>query len=127
MANCDALIVGAGPAGLACAQAMRAIGLNPIILDKAGEVAASWRRHYDRLHLHTDRNHSGLPGMAMPKAYPTYPSCAQVIEYLEHYAERFGIRPEFNAESYVSPVMASAGSWTQGKAGPRPSSCSPPE
>jgi cation diffusion facilitator CzcD-associated flavoprotein CzcO len=46
---------------------MRAAGLKVAVLEKAGNVDAVWRRHYDCLHLHTDRNHSGLPGMA--KAY----------------------------------------------------------
>jgi cation diffusion facilitator CzcD-associated flavoprotein CzcO len=92
----DAIVVGAGPAGLACAQTMQAAGLRVAVLEKEVRVAASWRRHYDRLHLHTDRDHSGLPGMPMPRAFPTYPSRAEVVEYLESYAARFGIRPVFN-------------------------------
>jgi cation diffusion facilitator CzcD-associated flavoprotein CzcO len=95
--NPDAIIVGAGPAGLACAMTMRAAGLNVTVLEKAETVGSVWRRHYDRLHLHTDRNHSGLPGMAMPPIYPTYPSREQVVEYLESYTERFNIKPVFNA------------------------------
>ena len=75
----DAIIVGAGPAGLACAATMRAAGLNVTVLEKADCVGAVWRRHYDRLHLHTDRRHSGLPGMAMPQDFPAYPSRAQEI------------------------------------------------
>ena len=94
--NPDAIIVGAGPAGLACATTMSAAGLDVTVLEKADTVGAVWRRHYDRLHLHTDRNHSGLPGMAMPKAYPVYPSRAQLVEYLESYAAHFAIRPVFN-------------------------------
>ena len=95
--NPDAIIVGAGPAGLACAMTMRAAGLNVTVLEKADAVGSVWRRHYDRLHLHTDRNHSGLPGMAMPPIYPTYPSREQVVEYLESYTARFNIKPVFNA------------------------------
>jgi cation diffusion facilitator CzcD-associated flavoprotein CzcO len=95
--NPDAIIVGAGPAGLACAAAMRKAGLNVQVLEKAGNVGAVWRRHYDRLHLHTDRNHSGLPGMAMPPDYPAYPSRQQMVAYLESYAARFGIEPTFGA------------------------------
>ena len=68
--------MGAGPAGLACAMTMRAAGLDVTVLEKADSVGSAWRRHYDRLHLHTDRKHSGLPGMAMPRTYPTYPSRA---------------------------------------------------
>ena len=92
----DAIIVGAGPAGLACAMTMRKAGLRVTVLEKADSVGSVWRRHYDRLHLHSDRKHSGLPGLAMPPTYPLYPSRRQVVEYLEHYAARFDIRPVFN-------------------------------
>jgi cation diffusion facilitator CzcD-associated flavoprotein CzcO len=64
--NPDAIIVGAGPAGLACAAMMKAQGLDVAVLEKADHVGAVWRRHYDRLHLHTDRKHSGLAGLPMP-------------------------------------------------------------
>jgi cation diffusion facilitator CzcD-associated flavoprotein CzcO len=94
--NPDAIIVGAGPAGLACAVTMRKVGLNAAVLEKAANVGAVWRRHYDRLHLHTDRNHSGLPGMAMPPDYPAYPSREQMVGYLENYAARFEIEPAFD-------------------------------
>jgi cation diffusion facilitator CzcD-associated flavoprotein CzcO len=99
MANsCDAIIIGAGPAGLATAAALRARGLNAAILEKSNVVGAVWRRHYDRLHLHTDRARSGLPGLPIPKAYGRYPSRAQVIEYLEAYAAKFAVKPVFNAQ-----------------------------
>jgi NADPH-dependent glutamate synthase beta subunit-like oxidoreductase len=93
----DAIVIGAGPAGLATAAALRARGLSAAILEKSGAVGAVWRRHYDRLHLHTDRSHSGLPGLSMPSAFGRYPSRAQVVEYLEHYAAKFDLKPVFNA------------------------------
>ena len=67
MKDSSAIIIGAGPAGLACASSMSAIGLNVTILEKENAVGSVWRRYYDRLHLHTDRGHSGLLGMAMPR------------------------------------------------------------
>ena len=105
----DVLIIGAGPAGLACAATMGAAGLGVVVLEKADSVGAAWRRHYDRLHLHTDRKHSNLPLMAMPKAYPTYPSRAEVVAYIDSYAERFAIRPVFNAN--VSRVSREGELW----------------
>ena len=95
--SCDAIVIGAGPAGLATAAALQARGLNAAILEKADAVGAVWRRHYDRLRLHTDRGHSSLPGLPMPKTYGRYPSRAQVIEYLEAYAAKFDLKPLFNA------------------------------
>jgi cation diffusion facilitator CzcD-associated flavoprotein CzcO len=94
-----AIIIGAGPAGLACAATMGSAGLNVAVLEKADSVGAAWRRHYDRLHLHTDRNHSALPDMAMSPEFPTYPSRAQMVAYLEDYAARFAIKPAFNTEA----------------------------
>jgi cation diffusion facilitator CzcD-associated flavoprotein CzcO len=105
----EAIIVGAGPAGLASAMTMRAAGIEVAVFEKAESVAAVWRRHYDRLHLHTDRKHSGLPSMAMPPTYPAYPSRLQVVEYLEAYAARFDIRPVFNTA--VSSIRRDGTQW----------------
>jgi cation diffusion facilitator CzcD-associated flavoprotein CzcO len=107
--NFDAVIVGAGPAGIACAATMRAAGFNVTVFEKADNVGSAWRRHYDRLHLHTDRKHSGLPGMAMPQTYPLYPSRLQMVAYLESYAARFEIRPDFNAT--VSCIRRDGTGW----------------
>ncbi|EJJ27495.1 NAD(P)-binding domain-containing protein [Rhizobium sp. CF142] len=89
------VIVGAGPAGLACAAALGGSGRSSVVLERAGNLAASWRRHYDRLHLHTAKAHSGLPGMPMPREFPRYPSRLQVIDYLEAYARANDIRIRF--------------------------------
>src|SRR3981081_2006759 len=88
---------------------MRGAGLNVTVLEKADNVGSVWRRHYDRLHLHTDRKHSGLPGMAMPRTYRHYPSREQLIEYLESYAVRFDIAPSFN--STVSCIRREGSQW----------------
>jgi cation diffusion facilitator CzcD-associated flavoprotein CzcO len=93
--SADAIVIGAGPAGLACAATIRAKGVSVTVVEKADDVGSAWRNHYDRLHLHTDRKHSCLPGMAVPDSYPLYPSRAQMVEYLESYAARFDIRPVF--------------------------------
>ena len=107
--SCDAIIVGAGPAGLAAAAALKARGRDAIIFEKSAVVGSVWRRHYDRLHLHTDRARSGLPGLAMPIAYGRYPSRLQVVEYLEAYAAKFALKPVFNTS--VDAIRRDGGRW----------------
>ena len=105
----DAIVIGAGPAGLATSASLKVRGLKPVILEKAQAVGSVWRRHYDRLHLHTDRAHSGLPGLSIPVAYGRYPSRAQVVNYLESYAAQFELEPVFNAP--VKVVRRDGGLW----------------
>lgn len=97
----DAIVVGSGPAGLACAAMMREVGLAPLVLEKSDTIASVWRQHYDCLHLHSERAFSGLPGLPMPKGYSRFPSRLQVIEYLEAYATKFGISPRYRTEVRV--------------------------
>lgn len=111
----DVLVVGGSAAGLATARALQQAGLRFEILEATDAVAMPWRHHYDRLHLHTPRSSSGLPGMPMPRDYPRYPSRDQVVAYLEAYAERFGLRPRFGRR--VTRLDRADGRWVADVAG----------
>jgi indole-3-pyruvate monooxygenase len=89
----QALIVGAGPAGLASAACLKRHGVEVLVLEAGPSVGSSWRNHYERLHLHTVKEHSHLPGLPFADDLPRYPSRAQMVAYLEAYAARFGIAP----------------------------------
>src|ERR1700761_7356169 len=78
-------VVGGGPAGLAAGAGLRRRGLRPVILERGGQVGTSWRAGYDRLHLHTVRSLSGLPGFAIPRAAGRWAARDAVIDYLERY------------------------------------------
>lgn len=106
----DVAIVGAGPAGLAVGACLRKAGLDFVILERNREVASSWRRHYDRLHLHTVKQLSSLPYVPFPAAYPRYVPRDLVIEYLEGYAATFGLKPRFGET--VRSVRRRGGDWT---------------
>jgi indole-3-pyruvate monooxygenase len=94
-----ALVVGAGPAGLAVAGSLRARGLSFELLEKSRSLAASWYGHYDSLRLHTDKRHSALPGLPYPADYPRYVTKGQFLDYLHDYANRFNIRPRWEEEA----------------------------
>ncbi|MFE5862665.1 flavin-containing monooxygenase [Streptomyces virginiae] len=80
-------VIGAGPGGLAAAAALRARGVRAVVVEKSDGVGASWRRHYDRLRLHTTRRLSALPGLPMPRRFGRWVSRDDVVRYLEKYAE----------------------------------------
>ncbi|MFI1679020.1 flavin-containing monooxygenase [Streptomyces sp. NPDC020607] len=80
-------VIGGGPGGLAAAAALHARGVRAVVLEKADHVGASWRGHYDRLHLHTTRRLSALPGLSIPRSSGRWVSRDNVVRYLEKYAE----------------------------------------
>jgi indole-3-pyruvate monooxygenase len=92
------IILGAGPSGLAAAACLREKGVPFIVLERAGAVGSTWRNHYERLHLHTIKQFSALPGLPWPSTVPMYPSREEVVAYLERYAARFQIAPRFGCE-----------------------------
>ena len=96
----DVLIIGASAAGLAVAACLKHESISNItILEMADKVGSAWRRHYDRLHLHTDKGNSNLPYLPFSRDTPRYPSRQQVINYLETYAEQFDLHPHFGQKA----------------------------
>src|SRR3954465_1140682 len=91
MTKHDAAVIGAGPGGLAAAAMLRRHGVDVLVLERAQAVGASWRGHYDRLHLHTVRWLSHLPGYKIPRKHGRWVSRDGVIDYLEAYTRNHGI------------------------------------
>ena len=91
MSEHDVAIVGAGPAGVAMALSLRDRGLRPLVIDRADEVAASWRARYDRLKLNTGRRFSHLPNRHYPKGTAMFPTRDDVVAHLERHAHESGI------------------------------------
>jgi putative flavoprotein involved in K+ transport len=95
----DVVIVGAGPAGLAAAAALRARGIDATILERGEHVGEQWRTRYDRLHLHTIRWLSNLPGYRIPREFGRWVARDQFVQYLEQYTAHYGLEPRFGVEA----------------------------
>ncbi|MGW7252741.1 flavin-containing monooxygenase [Streptomyces sp. NPDC054834] len=104
-------VIGAGPGGLAAAHALRARGIRAVVLEKSDRVGASWRRHYDRLHLHTTRRLSALPGLPMPRRFGRWVSRDNVVRYLERYAEHHSLEIVTGVEVSRIERMADGTGW----------------
>jgi putative flavoprotein involved in K+ transport len=97
----EAVVIGAGPAGLAAAAMLVKRGIETVVLERAADVGASWRSHYDRLHLHTIRWLSGLPGKPISRKEGPWVSREGVVRYLEDYAREFGLHVRTGAEVHA--------------------------
>ncbi|MDF0531821.1 SDR family NAD(P)-dependent oxidoreductase [Tsukamurella sp. 8F] len=94
-------IIGAGYAGLAVAKAFTDAGLEHDHLEATERVGGNWaHRVYDSVQLITSASVTQYADHPMPRHYPTFPSAAQMLAYLEDYATRFGLseRIEFGTQ-----------------------------
>ena len=105
----EVVVIAAGPAGLAAAGALRHYGVPAVVLERTDQVGASWRGHYDRLHLHTVRWLSDLPGYKLPRRYGSWVARDDLIEYMEDYVERLNLDVRTGVE--VERLARSNGNW----------------
>jgi cation diffusion facilitator CzcD-associated flavoprotein CzcO len=106
-----ALVIGAGPAGLAAAAELKRTGIDALVLEKAGRVGSSWTTHYDRLHLHTSRGLSHLPGYRIPSRFGRWVARDDVLRYLADYAAHHELDVRLGvAAGAIEPVAG--GGWS---------------
>ena len=58
-----------------------------------------WRARYDRLHLHTVRWLSDLPGYRIPRDFGKWVARDQFVQYLEQYAAYHRLEPRYGVEA----------------------------
>lgn len=92
-------IIGGGPSGLAAAATLAPRGCTARVIERDDAIGARWRRHYERLHLHTTRRLSSLPGFEIPAAFGTWVARDDFAHYLELYAEHHRIRVELGTRA----------------------------
>lgn len=93
-------MIGAGVAGLATCQALRARGIEFDCFEAADDVGGLW--HFDgseaptpayrSVHTISSRRTFGFRCFPMPGDYPDFPDQRQVMAYLRHYADYFDLR-----------------------------------
>ncbi|QNG17992.1 NAD(P)-binding domain-containing protein [Rhodococcus triatomae] len=94
-------IIGAGYAGLGVARAFTRRGVPYDHLEATDHLGGNWAHGvYDSTSLISSKNSTQYPEYPMPEDYPTFPSRAQMLRYLDDYADHFGLRDaiEWRAE-----------------------------
>ena len=113
---CDALIVGAGPAGLATSRELSRAGVRHVVLERGDQIGQTWANLYDSLVLHTAKRLSALPGLPFPRVHAALSDRAGTFStYLHRYADDVP-----GAVSRPAPRWrVSAASMTSGSRAPR--------
>jgi putative flavoprotein involved in K+ transport len=107
----ETVVIGAGPAGLATAAVLKRNGIPAVVLERSDDVGASWRKHYDRLHLHTVRWLSNLPGYRFSRKHGNWVSRDGVVGYLERYARHHALDIRTGVDVRRLERDVAAGEW----------------
>jgi cation diffusion facilitator CzcD-associated flavoprotein CzcO len=91
-------IVGAGPAGLSLARALRRLGVPYDQYERHSDVGGIWDLDnpgtpmYESAHFISSRKMSGFLDHPMPASFPDYPSNRQILDYTRGFADAYGLR-----------------------------------
>jgi len=113
-------VIGAGAAGLCSARHLLHRGVETVVYEIGSCIGGLWvfdndnglSPAYDSLHLNSEARVTAYKDFPFLQGSPLYPDHRQVREYLEAYAEKFGITPHIRFRSRVTEVAhAGAGRW----------------
>ncbi len=85
------VVIGGGQTGLAAGYALAQRRVDFVILERGGRLAENWRPGWDSLRLFTPARFDVLPGFPFEGDEGGYLTKDQMSDYLERYAERFGL------------------------------------
>ncbi|MTV23989.1 NADPH-dependent L-lysine N(6)-monooxygenase [Nitriliruptoraceae bacterium ZYF776] len=103
-------VIGGGVAGIAVTKALVARGVEVEAYERSDRLGGVWSNGnpydevtaaYDTLTLNSSKRTTQFPDHPMPDHYPDYPSGVQVEDYLNDYADRFGVRQRYRFETTV--------------------------
>lgn len=121
VASLPVCIIGAGSSGVTAAKALKESGVAFDCFEIGSNIGGMWRYENDNgvssayrsLHIDTSRVNLGYSDFPIPDHYPDFLSHFEVIDYLEAYADQFGVRSHIAFNSRVVSVTPNRDeSWT---------------
>ena len=102
----DVIIVGAGISGMYMLFRMRKLGLSTRVIEAAADVGGTWywnrypgaRCDTDAIEYSYSFDEDLQQEWEWPERYPTQP---EILEYLNHVADRFDLRPDIAFKTRV--------------------------
>ncbi len=111
------LIIGAGPAGLAAAVALKKVHIPFEMVDAGDKVGGIWdigRKEtpmYKSAHFISSKTLSGFQDYPMPEEYPDYPSHSLVQSYIEKFSDHHRLKPFAKFRTKVKEMKPVGDKW----------------
>jgi len=99
-------VIGSGISGLVTAKTFLEAGYDITVFEKKSGLGGVWEksRTYPELTSQNTSDTYCFSDYPMPKSYPEWPSAAQIRDYLESYAQHFGVIEKIRFETEVINV-----------------------
>ena len=116
-ANRKVCVVGAGPAGLAMARALKRLHIEFDVYERHSAAGGIWDQAnsgspiYDSVHFISSKSRSHFLDFEMPADYPDYPSHRQILAYLREFARVYGLYENIHFNTGVQRIEQSATGW----------------
>lgn len=110
-------IIGAGPAGLSAARALRRDGIDYDQFERHSDVGGIWDLEnvgtpmYESAHFISSRGTSGFYDFPMSEELPDYPSNKQILDYTRSFADAYGLRDRIRFDAAVEHVEQDDAGW----------------
>ncbi|MFT5509104.1 MAG: cation diffusion facilitator CzcD-associated flavoprotein CzcO [Hyphomicrobiaceae bacterium] len=97
------LIIGAGPVGLAMADALKQNNVAYDHVDSNSGIGGNWHNGvFDTTHIVSSKSMTAFSDYPMPAEFPDFPSASQMLAYLKRYALDRGLTGTIELQKHVS-------------------------
>jgi dimethylaniline monooxygenase (N-oxide forming) len=118
MAGTRVAVIGAGPFGLAGLKNMREAGFDATGFERRGYVGGIWKHSQDgRISVvpntvfNGSRSRSAFTDFPFSETVSDYPTCDQLYDYLQDYADAFKLRDHIRLNTSVNTIRRVGGRW----------------
>ncbi|KAH7476826.1 hypothetical protein PRIC2_000698 [Phytophthora ramorum] len=114
-------IIGGGAAGIIAAKSLKEAGHDVAVFEKSSHLGGIWKYDdaadapssvlYKSLHTNLPTSIMQLKDFPFQAGLPSYPSHADVLAYLQHYAKHFGVDEFVRTNTTVTDISKVSNQW----------------